>query len=234
MYLEGEVPVVQNGYGNNGGFGFGGGWEGLIGLIAVAALFGNGGFGGFGFGGNRGGNYATQADLSAGFANSEIMSDLNNILLSNAQGFAGLNTAIQNGNASIQQTLCQGFNGVNTAILQSANATERGFATLGYNLANCCCEIKGAIADVKYANEKQTCDIINAINAGNQRLVDIYTSDKIDTLNRKLATAEAQLSNQAQSAYIINQLKPCPTPAYVVPNPNCCYNYSNNGCGQVI
>ena len=234
MYLEGEVPVVQNGYGNNGGFGFGGGWEGLIGLIAVAALFGNGGFGGFGFGGNRGGNYATQADLSAGFANSEIMSDLNSILLSNAQGFAGLNTAIQNGNASIQQTLCQGFNGVNTAILQSANATERGFATLGYNLSNCCCDLKGAIADVKYANEKQTCDIINAINAGNQRLVDIYTSDKIDTLNRKLATAEAQLSNQAQSAYIINQLKPCPTPAYVVPNPNCCYNYSNNGCGQVI
>jgi hypothetical protein len=224
MYLEGEVPVVQNGYGNNGGFGFGGGWEGLIGLIAVAALFGNGGFGGFGFGGNRGGNYATQADLSAGFANSEIMSDLNDILLSNQTGFA-----------AVQQTLCQGFNGINTAILQSSNATERGFATLGYNLANCCCEIKGAIADVKYANEKQTCDIINAINAGNQRLVDIYTSDKIDTLNRKLATAEAQLSNQAQSAYIINQLKPCPTPAYVVPNPNCCYNYvSNNGCGQVI
>lgn len=225
MYLEGEVPVVQNGYGNNGGFGFGGGWEGLIGLIAVAALFGGGyGFGGFGFGGNRGGNYATQADLSAGFANSEIMSDLNDILLSNQTGFA-----------AVQQTLCQGFNGINTAILQSSNATERGFATLGYNLANCCCEIKGAIADVKYANERQTCDIINAINAGNQRLVDIYTSDKIDTLNRKLATAEAQLSNQAQSAYIINQLKPCPTPAYVVPNPNCCYNYvGNNGCGQVI
>lgn len=225
MYLEGEVPVVQNGYGNNGGFGFGGGWEGLIGLIAVAALFGGGyGFGGFGFGGNRGGNYATQADLSAGFANSEIMSDLNDILLSNQTGFA-----------AVQQTLCQGFNGINTAILQSSNATERGFATLGYNLASCCCDLKGAISEVRYANEKQTCDIINAINAGNQRLVDIYTSDKIDTLNRKLATAEAQLSNQAQSAYIINQLKPCPTPAYVVPNPNCCYNYvGNNGCGQVI
>lgn len=225
MYLEGEVPVVQNGYGNNGGFGFGGGWEGLIGLIAVAALFGNGGFGGFGFGGNRGGNYATQADLSAGFANSEIMSDLNDILLSNQTGFA-----------AVQQTLCQGFNGINTAILQSSNATERGFATLGYNLANCCCEIKGAIADVKYANERQTCDIINAINAGNQRLVDIYTSDKIDTLNRKLATAEAQISNQAQSAYIVSQLKqPCPIPSYIVPNPNCCYNYTgNNGCGQVI
>jgi hypothetical protein len=228
MYIEGDVPVVTTGNnGYNNGFGFGGGWEGLIGLIAVAALFGGGfgGFGGFGFGGNRGGyggNYATQADLSAGFANSEIMSDLNDILLSNAQGFA-----------NVQQTLCQGFNGINTAILQSSNATERGFATLGYNLANCCCDLKGAIADVKYANERQTCDIINAINAGNQRIVDIYTSDKIDTLNRKLATAEAQLSNQAQSAYIINQLKPCPTPAYVVPNPNCCYTTANT-CGQVI
>ena len=145
MYIEGDVPVVTTGNGYNNGFGFGGGWEGLIGLIAVAALFGNGGFGGFGFGGNRGGNYATQADLSAGFANSEIMSDLNDILLSNQTGFA-----------AVQQTLCQGFNGVNTAILQSSNATERGFATLGYNLANCCCEIKGAIADVKYANERQT------------------------------------------------------------------------------
>lgn len=219
MYIEGDVPVVSTGNnGYNNGFGFGGGWEGLIGLIAVAALFGGGfgGFGGFGFGGNRGGyggNYATQADLSAGFANSEIMSDLNDILLSNAQGFA-----------NVQQTLCQGFNGINTAILQSSNATERGFANLGYNLANCCCELKGAIADVKYANERQTCDIINAINAGNQRLVDMYTSDKIDTLNRKLATAEAQLSNQAQSAYIVSQLKPpVPIPSYTVPNPNCCY-----------
>jgi hypothetical protein len=218
-YYEGEISPM--GCNSNGMFG--NGWEGLIGLVIAAAIF-NGGFGGFGFGGNRGGNYATQADLSAGFANSEIMSDLNDILLSNQTGFA-----------AVQQTLCQGFNGINTAILQSSNATERGFATLGYNLANCCCEIKGAIADVKYANEKQTCDIINAINAGNQRLVDIYTSDKIDTLNRKLATAEAQLSNQAQSAYIINQLKPCPTPAYVVPNPNCCYNYvGNSACGQVI
>ena len=37
---------------------------------------------------------------------------------------------------------------------------------------------------------------------------------------------------------IINKLSPCPSPAYVVPNPNCCYNYNvagvgygSNGCG---
>lgn len=231
MYIEGDVPVVTTGnYGNNSGFGFGGGWEGLIGLIAVAALFGNGGFGfGGGYGGGRGGNYATQADLSAGFANSEIMSDLNDILLSNQQGFS-----------SVQQTLCQGFNGINTAILQSANATERGFSTLGYNLANCCCELKGAIADVKYANERQTCDIISAINAGNQRLVDIYTTDKINALTAENTTLKGRISNDAQSAYIISALAPKqPIPAYpVFPTTSFAYPSGvtfgvggNNGCG---
>jgi hypothetical protein len=228
------------------------GQDGIWAILLLALLgngfgYGRGGFGGAGYGatsealGYELGKVATTNDVASGFNNSAVLGSLNDIKLTQAsnlnfinQGFAGLNTVIQSGNASIQQTLCQGFNGVNTAILQSANATERGFATLGYNLASCCCEIKGAIADVKYANERQTCDIINAINAGNQRLVDIYTSDKIDTLNRKLATAEAQLSNQAQSAYIINQLKPCPTPAYVVPNPNCCYGYTSprTGCGD--
>lgn len=223
MYIEGDVPVVSTGnYGNNG-FGYGSGWEGLIGLIAVAALFGGGfgfGGGGFGFGGGRGagnelfgyqlGRTATSEDIASGFAQNTLQRGIDDIIL---------------GQSQMQNFINQGFNGINTAILQSSNATERGFATLGYNLANCCCDLKGAIADVRYANERQTCDIINAINAGNQRLVDIYTSDKIDTLNRKLATAEAQLSNQAQSAYIVSQLKqPCPIPAYAVPNPNCCYS----------
>ena len=226
----GKLIVTTGNYGNNSGFGFGGGWEGLIGLIAVAALFGNGGFGfGGGYGGGRGGNYATQADLSSGFATSEIMSDLNDILLSNQQGFS-----------SVQQTLCQGFNGINTAILQSANATERGFSTLGYNLANCCCELKGAIADVKYANERQTCDIISAINAGNQRLVDIYTTDKINALTAENTALKGRISNDAQSAYIISALAPKqPIPAYpVFPTTSFAYPSGvtfgvggNNGCG---
>jgi hypothetical protein len=210
MYIEGDVPVVTTGnYGNNG-FGFGGGWEGLIGLIAVAALFGGGyGFGGgFGFGGGRGagnemfgyqlGRTATSEDIASGFAQNTLQRGIDDIILGQAQmqnfinqGFSGLNTS-----------LLSGFHGVDNAICTLGYQTQAGFNQVSNQIANCCCDLKGAIADVKYANERQTCDIINAINAGNQRLVDIYTSDKIDTLNRKLATAEAQLSNQAQSAYI--------------------------------
>ena len=243
MYIEGDVPVVTTGNnGYNNGFGFGGGWEGLIGLIAVAAFFGGGygGFGGgFGFGGGRGagtellgyelGKVATTNDIASGFNNSAVLSSLNDIKLGQSQ----MQNFINQGFAVINTSLLQGFHGVDNAVCTLGYQTQAGFNQVSNQIASCCCDLKGAIADVKYANERQTCDIINAINAGNQRLVDIYTSDKIDTLNRKLATAEAQLSNQAQSAYIINQLKPCPTPAYVVPNPNCCYTTANT-CGQVI
>ena len=222
-------------YGNNGLFG-NSGWEGIIGLIVVAGLFG----GGNGIFGNRGGAPATQADLSAGFNNSAVLSNLNDIIL---------------GQAQMQNFINQGFNGVQNTLTTSFANLNTNLCSLGYNqaqlvnglsreLADCCCSTKGAIADLKYANERQTCDIINAINAGNQRLVDIYTNDKIETLNRKLSTAEAQLSNNAQSRYIVDtvldKLSPCPSPAYIVPNPNCCYNYGvtgfgyGNGCGASV
>ena len=219
-------------YGNNGLFG-NSGWEGIIGLIVVAGLFG-GGWGGFGFGGNRGGSPATQADLSAGFANSEIMSDLNDIILGQAsmqnfinQGFAGLNSTINTGFAGVNNAICT--LGYNQASLVNGLSRE---------LADCCCTTKGAIADLKYSNERQTCDIINAINAGNQRLVDIYTNDKIEALRAENVALKGRISDDYQADRIINKLSPCPSPSYIVPNPNCCYNYGvypvNNGCGASV
>lgn len=145
------------------------------------------------------------------------MSDLNDIILGQNSGFA-----------SVQQTLCQGFNGINTAILQSANATERGFAQMGYNLATCCCDLKGAIADVKYANERQTCDLITNQNANTQRILDYLCAEKINSITAENVALKGQISNYNQTNAIISALKqPCPIPAYSVPNPNCCYN----GCG---
>lgn len=48
--------------------------------------------------------------------------------------------------------------------------------------------------------------------------------NKIDTLRQEKSALELGISQAAQTANIVSQLKtPCPTPAYVVPNPNCCY-----------
>lgn len=228
-YFEGEIPTVVsgNGYNNGGMWGQDGIWA-----ILLLALLGNGfGYGRGGVGAGVGaealgyelGKVATTNDVASGFNNSAVLSSLNDIKLTQAsnlnfinQGFAGLNNVITTG-----------FSGVDNAICTLGYQNQQGFNTLAHQISDCCCSTKQAIADVKYSNERNTCDIINAINTSNQRVIDYMTSEKIDTLNRKLAVAEGQISNYAQTNAIITALKPCPSPAYVVPNPNCCYG---TGC----
>lgn len=223
-YYEGNISDLSTGNNN----GFGNGWEGLIGLALVASLFGGGwGFGGFG--GNRGGvACATQADLSAGFANSEIMSDLNSILL----GQATMQNFINQGFAGLNNTITTGFAGVNNAICTLGYQNQTGFNALSRELADCCCSTKGAIADLKYSNERQTCDIISAINAGNQRLVDIYTSDKISALQAENNALKGQISNNMQTRAIVDELRNgnCPVPAYITCDPRVPVNYNSCGC----
>lgn len=198
-YFEGEIPTMV---GNNGSS-WGG--DGIWAILLLALL----GFGrGYGNGGSNEfvgyelGKVATQADIASGFNNSAVLANQNDAKLQIANGFAGVDNAV----CTLGYNMQQGFNMVNQSI------------------SDCCCRTQASIADLKYANEKQTYDIIHAINAGNQRLVDIYTNDKIDTLNRKLAIAEGQISQYAQTNAIVSALKPQPVPSYSVPNPNCCYN----------
>lgn len=243
------AAVCGNNRNNDGGFGWGndGAW-----WIIILLLFGWGGrgFGGFGggYGASQGGYSpcATQADLAAGFNNSAVLNNLD----------------------GIENALCQGFNGVNTALLQGFAGVDNAVCTLGYNmqggfnslsaqLAQCCCDNRAAIADVKYtiANEgcdtrhtiyNSTRDIIDNANANSRAILDFLTQDKIATLtaeNQSLKFAASQsaqnafitANQEAQTAELIRRLgRDCPVPAYVVPNPNCCYNANvtfGNGCG---
>jgi len=247
-YFEGEIPTVVsgNGYGNNGGmWGQDGIWA-----ILLLALLGNRGFGfggGYGGGGSEFVGYelgktATQADIASGFNNSAVLSSLNDLKLGQANGFA-----------NVQQTLCQGFSGVNQTVLNGFAGVDNAICTLGYQnqqgfnalsgqLANCCCDIKGAIADVKYANERQTCDLITNQNANTQRILDYMNAEKINTLTAENVALKGKLSNEAQSRYItdtiLDKLSPCPRPAYITCNPNTGLTYPagytqanfGNGC----
>lgn len=232
MYSNEAVPVVSvggcygNGYGNGG---WGNSWEGIIGLAVVAALFGGWGGNGFGFGGGRGtgsellgyeiGKVATTNDVASGFNNSAVLSNLNSLkegqlqaINFNNQGFAGLNTQ-----------LLTGFHGVDNAICTLGYQNQMATNGLSRELASCCCDIRSMILENRYLNEKQTCDILRGQTDQTNAILGYLTNDKIDTLNRKLAVAEGQLSNYAQTNAIVSALKPCPSPAYIVPNPNCCY-----------
>ena len=234
----------NNGYGN--GF-FGGDWAWII-ILALLFGWGNNGNGfGGGFGGGNGfiggydiGKLATTNDVAVGFNNSAVLSSLNDLKL---------------GQAGLQQTLCQGFNGVNTSILTSTNAVQS-------QLAGCCCDLARSIDGVNYNMAKNTCDITNAIhnssrdiidnqNANYRAIHDELVANKLEAKNERIAELTQQVNalNLAQSqanqnayltatmdantAELIRRLgRDCPVPAFIVPNPACCYNTcgSNTCC----
>ena len=232
-YSLSDIAAVTNGNRNNGMFG-----DDSWAWIVILLLFGYGGRGFGGFGGGFGGGScgspcATQADLAAGFNNSAVLSGIN----------------------GIDSALCQGFNGINTAILQSGYNTQTSINGLSHQLADCCCATQRAIDSVKYENATNTCaiqntiqnttrDVIDNANANSRAILDFLTQDKIATLtaeNQSLKFAASQsaqnafitANQEAQTAELIRRLgRDCPVPAYVVPNPNCCYQpVSFNTCG---
>ena len=242
----GYMMGLDSGSSNNGGdFGFGGGgWGGLLGLIVVASLFGwggMGGMGGLGWGGGAGlQGMATRADINEGFA-------LNNIT---------------SGITAIQQGICDSTYALNNAITNGFHGVDTGLCNLSHAISDCCCQTQNAIQNVRYDMATQACDTRNLIqtvarditdnaNANTRSIMDFLVNDKISTLtaeNQALKFAASQATQnafitanqEAQTAEIIRRLgRDCPVPAYVVPNPNCCYGnptgvgygFGNNGCG---
>lgn len=208
-YTESEYPTILS---TNNGSGMFGNSDGFWGIILLALLFGWG-RGGYGFGGGSYGTPATQADLANGFAQNTLQRGIDDIIL---------------GQAQMQNWINQGFSGINTSLLTGFHGVDNAVCTLGYNmatgfngissqLASCCCDTRGAIADVKYANERQTCDLITNQNANTQRIIDYLTNEKIDGLRAENVALKGRISNDAQSAYIIDKLAPKqPIPAYPV------------------
>lgn len=250
-----DVAVLSGNYGRNDNDGFGGDWGAWIILFLIFGMFGWGGFGGWGggFGGN-GGSAATQADIQRGFDNQAVVTKLDGI----TQGICSLGydqLAQMNGiNQNISQT---GF-GIQQAINADTVAGMQNTNALATQLANCCCENREAIAQVRYDMATQACDTRNTIqtstrdllenqNSNTRAILDYLCQDKISALQAENQSLKLAASQQAQNAFItanqeaqtaelIRRLgRDCPIPAFVVPNPNGCYGTPvgvlNNGCG---
>lgn len=245
------------------GMGFGGmGWGGYGGMIGewipllfLAGIFG---WGNNGFGGGARGDYATQADLAAGFNNSAVLNKLNDITLGQAnainynnQGFAGLNTA-----------LLQGFNGVDNAVCTLGYQTQNGFNGIARQLADCCCDIRGAIKDnttqgvmntnaIQQQIQNCCCDLekmnlqnrfdnaqtangtLLAIDKLGDRIIGYMANKETQELRDEVQAYRLKASQAQQNEYLINQLRPCPVPAYPACNPYAPVQGwgTGNGCG---
>lgn len=197
-----DAMALQN---NRGGL-FGGGDDGLLGILFIIALLGGGN--GFGFGG--GNNQIT---------NDFLFSNLNSTV---QNGFAQTTNKLDSIGAGICSStyentvnLLNGFNGVNAAIAQQ-----------GYNMQNCCCETNRNIDAVRYENAQNTCAITTAIHEEGCATRALITANQMQELRDQLASerfANQQLAFgatiQASQANIINTLRPVPMPAYITCSP---------------
>lgn len=231
---EGSAINLNSGAGANSGFGFGNNDAWVL-IILFALIFGWGN-GNNGIGGGNGAmdNYVLASDfatiqrqLSNGFG--DLTSQTRFIQNGLCDGFYAMNTGLLNG-----------FAGVNNAIMTNGYETRNAINGVSSQLAGCCCDIRTAIGDVKYANAINTRDIIEANNANYRALHDEIVANRIEDKNAQIQAQQNEInrlqlsaSQSAQNAYLLSELKACPKPSYIVPNPNCCYSYSvtPNGCG---
>lgn len=242
--LSASDVALLTGNGNNGGFGGNGdnAW-----WIILFLIFG---WGRNGFGGGYGGGGSGAADnyvLATDFATIERKLDgINNGICDST--FA-LNNTMTNGFANVQQTLCQGFNGTNTAIYQNGFNTERGLWNVSSQIADCCCATQRSIDQVNYntamntnAIQQTLCgntrDIIEASNANFRALHDEIVANRMEDKNAQIQAQQNEInalrlaaSQERQNRYLVNELRPCPIPAYITCNPYQSYNYNPCGCG---
>ena len=185
-----------------------GSWFWIVVLFLFMFGSGNGLF-------NNGGGALTRAEMTDGFNNQSVLRKLD----------------------GITQGLCDGFYAMNTGMLNGFNTVGSQIAENRFAAQQCCCETNRNIDSVRYEASKNTCEITSAIHAegeATRALINANTMqalrDKLEDKDRELMTANFQLSQQAQSANLIAELRPCAKPAYITCSPYQARNFGGCGC----
>lgn len=169
-------------------------------LVWLAVLGGGGLFG------NRGEvqGAITRSDLFEGFNSQDVNGQLRGITTGICDGFYATNSGMKDG-----------FYGIQGALAENRFASQQ-----------CCCETNRNIDAVRYEGAQNTCAITNAIHAEGEltrALINANTvqelRDKLEARDRDVLVRDFQLSQQAQSAALIGELRPCAKPAYITCSP---------------
>lgn len=259
-------PTGFGGY-NNGsnGMGWGGDWAWIILLLLLA---GNGGWGfggGFGgFGGGLGydfpwllnGQQGINANTNAGFRDAM----LNDGITSIRDGISGLSTQLCGGFAGVNAAIANGFAQAEIGDNARQMANMQQLFGLQSQFADCCCENRLGIADLKYTVATENCadraalsdgirDIIASNTAATQRILDQLCQDKIDSKNDTIAqlrqellfargqasqdvqTAELRANNATVANQLLAEMRSCPIPAQPVYGSQPIFTCGSNNCG---
>lgn len=214
------MPVAPAyGGGGSGGFGFGGDWAWIILLLVLCGGWGNGFGGGFGGG----------ADIYPWMNQSNQISDGFRDQMLGTQ-ISGIQNSITSGFGDVATQLCNGFNQNAMNVLQSVNGIQS-------QLASCCCDNRLATCQTQNVIATESAATRAAIQSQTQAILDKMCQQEIDALKERNAELRTQVSmqnlaasqaaqtaalvadNTAQTQYIVNRVAPYPIPAYVVANP---------------
>lgn len=203
---------------NNGGFFGNNGFESIIALIIVAAIFGNGNFG-FGVNNNHANNAEREMLMSAIQRNG---TDLSQLAQSLNCSVGRINDAV----SAVASQICNLSGQLGMSSQQIINSIQSGDCQLANQIASCCCTIQKEIAnsnaittrgfaDVGYALRDQTCNIEKAIAASTSQILDGQRAaemrdmqDKLDALREKNAQQAVILNNAQQTAQFQAMLAP--------------------------
>lgn len=223
------MPVAPmyggGGSGFGGGFGDNGWWIILL-FILLGGWGGYGNRGGFGGGSGFGGDglypWMNQSNqMNDGFRDQM----LNNNITEIRSGVTGLSSQLCNCCSDVQMALANGFAGVEAGAnaRQMANMNQnfglqtammQGFNGVQSQFADCCCENRLGIADLKYTVATENCadraasyqntrDIIDSQNRGTQAILDKLCALELDGVKGQLAQAQrdnVSLQNQLNMA----------------------------------
>ena len=124
-------------------------------------------------------------------------------------------------------------------LLQSGRLNQQQLNAMQMQAADCCCENRAAIAQVRYDMATQACDTRNTVqtaardivenaNANSRAIMDFLTQSKLQDLQSANQELRLAASQAAQNNYLISQLRPTPIPSYPSCNPWASGSYT--GC----
>ena len=255
--------------GNGFGYGFGEGWWVIIILFALFGGFGRGfgGYGAGGSCGSGcgcEGSVASVADVQRGFDNQGVTNKLNGLENGLADGFYSMNNSMLTGFNGVQSAIqnsamnaMQNTFALQQAIQSDTVANMQNTNALATQLANCCCENRTGFQQVGYdlatqgnaiqvAIANQTQALMQNQNDNYRALHDEIVANRMEDMKTENANLRSQIqalnlaaSQANQNTYLVNTLRPCPQPAYVVANPFCCNQQTTtqqfvcpSACGQ--
>lgn len=223
-----SVLASMNG-GNCGNRGFAGGIMDIIGLVIVAGLFGGfgngyGPFGGMGRGAAMGG-CGCGSDIPAATAalvGQQNVADKVSGIATGVDAVAGIATAngvkletvkdaVVNGFYANQTNLCQSFHAASTQASGYHNDLTRQLTDIRFENAKCCCEnrndMNSKFCELGYRMQADKADVLRAVAFEGEATRTMIKDIQTQQLQERLAKAEAQLSQNAQTASIVGAIQ---------------------------